>query len=207
MAEELVPGPVRCRLLEAELLQPVGAVVDPVERHGERKRDDLVVDGHGLPGRRRDVRVMLPGLRARGDVLDRAHAVELADPVVPDLAEIGRTAAGDRADQLLTRLRLRHVFDLHREILLRLIEALDQRIHQRDARRLGNAPLEAHRLGAPGLARADDTGHPTSARSAAAMTPVPASVCSSLRRDSEVRSSMLDPSRWQSLFRLLFAPS
>src|ERR1700694_4683165 len=31
------------------------------------------------------------------------------------------------------------------------------------------------------------------ARSAAAMTPVPASACSSLRRDSEVRSSMLDP--------------
>ena len=158
--EELVPGPVRCRLLEAELFQAVGAVVNPVERHGERKRDDLVVDGHGLPGRRRDIRVVLPGLCARGDVFDRAHAVELADPVVPDLAEIGRTSAGDRADELLTRLRLRHVFDLHREILLRLIEALGQRVHQRDARRLGNAPLKAHRLGAPGLARANERSIP-----------------------------------------------
>ena len=96
---------------------------------------------------------MLPGLCARGDVFHGAHAVELADPVVPDLAEIGRTSAGDRADEFLTRLRLRHVFHLHRKILLRLIEALDQRVHQRDAGRLGNAPLKAYRLGAPSLAR------------------------------------------------------
>src|SRR6266403_2947275 len=37
------------------------------------------------------------------------------------------------------------------------------------------------------------------ARSAAAMTPVPAKVCKSLRRDSEVRSSILETSRWPGL--------
>src|ERR1700737_3887464 len=37
------------------------------------------------------------------------------------------------------------------------------------------------------------------ARSVAAMTPAPANVCSSLRRDSELRPSILDPSRWLSL--------
>src|SRR5271169_4884138 len=39
------------------------------------------------------------------------------------------------------------------------------------------------------------------------MTPAPASVCSSLRRDSEVRSSMVDPPAWNKPFRLLLAPS
>src|SRR5882757_7078007 len=42
------------------------------------------------------------------------------------------------------------------------------------------------------------------ARSAAAMTPVPANVCRSLRRDSEVRSSILETSRWLSRFLGLF---
>src|SRR6267378_7110868 len=43
------------------------------------------------------------------------------------------------------------------------------------------------------------------ARSAAAMTPVPASVCSSLRRDSEVRSSILDPPDGQTVSALVCA--
>ena len=153
MREEIVPAPVRRRLLDPEFLQPVGTVVDAVERDGERHRDDLVVDGDGLPRGRHDVGIMLPGFCARGDVFDRAHAVELADPVVPGLAQIGRIAAGDRADQLLPRLRLRHIFDRDRKILLRLVEALGEGVHQRDARRLRHAPLEADGLGAPGLFR------------------------------------------------------
>jgi len=103
---------------------------------------------------------VLPGLDALGDVLDRAHALELADPVVPHLAEIGRAAGADGADQLLARLRLRHVLNLHHEVLLGLVEALDQGIHERNACRLGNAPLEAHRLGPPGPARCDEGSVP-----------------------------------------------
>jgi hypothetical protein len=86
--------------------------------------------------------------------------VELAEPIVPHLAQIGRAAGGDRTDQLLPRLRLRNVFDLQDEIFLRLVEALDQRIHQGDARRLGNAPLETHRFGAPRPARGNERSLP-----------------------------------------------
>jgi hypothetical protein len=58
--EELIPGPVRCRLLKAEFLQTVGPVVDAVEGDGEGKREYLVVDRHGRPGGVLHVAVMLP---------------------------------------------------------------------------------------------------------------------------------------------------
>src|SRR6185295_304337 len=103
---------------------------------------------------------VLPGLRARGDVFDCAHAVELAHPIIPDLAEIWRASASDRADELLTCLCLRHVFDLYCKILLGLIEAFYQRVHQCNTRRLGNAPLKADWLGAPSLARGNERSIP-----------------------------------------------
>src|SRR5579864_4712515 len=119
-----------------------------------------MADRDRLPSGGLHVGLMFPRFDARGQVLDSAHAVKLSDPVVPSLTEIGRTAGADRADQLLTRLRLGHVLDPDLEILLRLIEALDQRVHQRDARRLGNTPLEAHRRSAPGLSRRYEGGRP-----------------------------------------------
>src|SRR5712671_42881 len=69
--------------------------------------------------------------------------------------------------------------------------------------RVGSGTLHWKRTGsAPQAFRGPIYGASHQARSAAAMTPAPANVCRSLRRDSEVRSSMLETSRWPGLFRL-----
>jgi len=124
--EEVVEAPVVPGCLDPVLLQPVRPVVDAVVGHHPGKRGDLVVDGDRLPGDGQHVLVMLPLLALGGEIFQRAHALELAHPVVPDLAAIGRIAGGDGGDELLPGLRLRHEFQLHLEILLRLVEALDQ---------------------------------------------------------------------------------
>jgi len=63
--------------------------------------------------------------------------------------KFGRIAGGDRGDELLPRLGLRHELHLHLEVVLRLVEALDQGLHERVALGLGHAELKAHGRRAP----------------------------------------------------------
>src|SRR5206468_8171648 len=57
---------------------------------------------------------------------------------------------------LLPRLCLRHELDPDLEVLLRLVEALGERLDERRALGLGDAELEPHRLGTPRPAGADE---------------------------------------------------
>src|SRR6202023_3641631 len=143
-----------------ELFETIGPIENRIERERQRQRDDLIADRHGLPGGVLDILLVLPCLAAAREVLHCAHGLELTQPVVPYLADVGRAARADRADQLLARLRLRDELDLDLEILLRLVEALHQRGDEGDSCRLGHAELKAHRLRTPGLARRDERGLP-----------------------------------------------
>src|SRR5262249_27707875 len=125
-------------------------VVDRVVRDDPGERLDLVLDRHCLPGERQHVAVVLPILHLPGQILHGAHAVELTDPVVPHLTAVRRTASRDGRDQLLARLRLRYEFHLHFEVLLRLVEPLDERLHKCVALRLRHAELKAHGCCTPG---------------------------------------------------------
>ena len=153
--EEVVEVPVVLGRLDPVLLQPVRAEVDTVIGDNPGQGGDLVVDGDGLPGDRQHVLVVLPLLALRGEILEGAHALELAHPVVPHLAAVGWTAGGDRGDELLPGLRLGHELHLDLEVLLRLVEALDERLHEGIALGLGHAELEADRSGPPRSARPD----------------------------------------------------
>src|SRR5207247_562408 len=111
-----------------------------------------LLDGHRLPRQRQHVLVAAPVPHLRREVLDGVHAVELADPVVPDLRDVGRRAGGDGGDELLPRLRLWHELHLHLEVLLRLVEALGERLHA------GGGPRGAR--GVPRSARRHFAGLP-----------------------------------------------
>ena len=98
--EELVPGPVGSGRLEAELLEPIGPVEDCIERERKRERRDLIADGHRLPRGVLHILAVFPRVGAVREILDRAHGMELPQPVVPHLADIGWAAGGDRTEEV-----------------------------------------------------------------------------------------------------------
>src|SRR2546422_1309822 len=142
--------------VDAVLPGAVGAPVDAVVGDDPREREDLALHRHRLPGDRGDVLPVLPVTDAGREILHGAHPLELADPVVPDLAAVGWVVGGDGRDELLPRLRLRHELDLHLEVLLRLVETLCERLDERRALGLGDTELEPHRLRPPRPAGTDE---------------------------------------------------